>query len=38
MQSFLMFSGALAMILGLVAVIEGNLRCFGLIRRKRSQS
>jgi hypothetical protein len=32
-----MFSGTLAIIVGLAAVIEGNLHCFSLIRRKRSQ-
>jgi hypothetical protein len=38
MASFLMFSGALAIIVGLVAVIEGNLHCFALMRRKKSLS
>jgi hypothetical protein len=36
-EGFLIFSGALAMIVGLVAMIEGNLRCFGSMRRKKNQ-
>jgi hypothetical protein len=38
MENFLIFSGALAMLVGLLAVIEGNLHCFGLTRRRRSSS
>jgi hypothetical protein len=38
MESFLIFSGILAMLVGLLAVIEGNLHCFGLMRRKRGSS
>jgi hypothetical protein len=37
MQSFLIFSGVLATLVGLVAVIEGNLQCFGIIRRVKNQ-
>jgi hypothetical protein len=38
MENFLIFSGTLAMLVGLLAVIEGNLHCFGLTRRRRSPS
>jgi hypothetical protein len=37
MESFLIFSAALAMLVGLGAVIEGNLQCFGIMRRKKNQ-
>jgi hypothetical protein len=37
MQSFLIFSGVLATLVGLAAVIEGNLQCFGIIRRVKNQ-
>jgi hypothetical protein len=33
MESFLIFSGILATLVGLVAVIEGNLQCLGIMRR-----
>jgi hypothetical protein len=35
-KGFLIFSGALALVVGLLAMIEGNLRCFGRLRRKKS--
>lgn len=35
MEHFLIFSGALAMIVGLLAVIEGHLGCLGHMRRKK---
>jgi hypothetical protein len=35
MENFLIFSGALAMIAGLLAVIEGHLNCFASMRRKK---
>ena len=38
MENFLIFSGILAMLVGLLAVIEGNLHCFGLTRRKKGSS
>ena len=38
MENFLIFSGTLAMLVGLLAVIEGNLHCFGVARRRRSSS
>jgi hypothetical protein len=38
MENFLIFSGALAMLVGLLAVNEGNLHCFGLTRRKKASS
>jgi hypothetical protein len=38
MKGFLFFSGALAMLFGLVAMIEGNLHCLGLLRRKKGRS
>ena len=34
MGSFLLFTGVLAMILGSLAVIEGQLGCFSHMRRK----
>jgi hypothetical protein len=34
MENFLIFSGALAMIVGLLAIIEGSLLYFGIIRPK----
>jgi hypothetical protein len=37
MESFLMFSGVLAMLVGLVAVITGNLQYFGIMRHKKNQ-
>jgi hypothetical protein len=36
-QGLLIFSGALAMLVGLGAIIEGNLHCLGMLRRKRGQ-
>jgi hypothetical protein len=36
MESFLIFSGILAMLVGLVAVIEGNLQCLGIMRRNKN--
>jgi hypothetical protein len=36
MENFLVFSGALALIVGLLAVIEGNLHCFGIMPRQKS--
>ena len=38
MENFLIFSGTLAMLVGLLAVIEGNLHCFGLTRRKKGSA
>jgi hypothetical protein len=38
MENFLIFSGTLAMLVGFLAVIEGNLHCFGLRRRKKGYS
>jgi hypothetical protein len=35
MEGFLFFSGALAIIVGLIAVIEGNLGCIGNMRHKK---
>lgn len=35
MEHFLIFSGALAMIVGLLAVIEGHLGCLAYMRRKK---
>jgi hypothetical protein len=35
MGNFLIFSGALAMTVGLLAIIEGNLHCFGIVHRKK---
>jgi hypothetical protein len=34
-EGFLIVSGALAMLIGLVAMIEGNLHCFGSMRHKK---
>jgi hypothetical protein len=36
MENFLIFSGTLAMLVGVLAIIEGNLHCFGLTRRQKS--
>ena len=36
-KGFLIFSGTLAMLIGLVAMIEGNLNCLGLLRRKKGR-
>ena len=38
MENVLIFSGALAMIVGFLAVIEGHLGCFGHLRRKKGLS
>jgi hypothetical protein len=35
-KGFLIFSGALALLVGLAAMLEGNLRCFGFLRRKKT--
>jgi hypothetical protein len=37
MESVLIFSAVLAMLVGLGGVIEGNLQCFGIMRRKKNQ-
>jgi hypothetical protein len=37
MAGFLIFSGTLAIIVGLVAVIEGNLGCLGIMRHRKDQ-
>jgi hypothetical protein len=37
MEGFLIFSGTLAMLIGLVAMIEGHLHCLGFLWRKRSR-
>jgi hypothetical protein len=34
-ESFLILLGALAMIVGLLAMIEGHLHCLGILRRKK---
>ena len=34
---FLIFSGVLAMLVGVVAMIEGNLHCLGFLRRKKGR-
>jgi hypothetical protein len=36
-NGFLFFSGALALLIGLVAMIEGNLHCLGLLQRKKGR-
>jgi hypothetical protein len=36
-ESFLFFVGALAMIVGLLAMIEGHLHCFGILQRKKGR-
>ena len=36
-EGFLCLSGALAMLMGVVAMIEGNLHCFGTLRRKKGR-
>ena len=38
MENFLIFSGTLAMLVGLLAVVEGNMHRFGLTRRKKGSS
>ena len=38
MEGFLIFSGALALLVGLVAMIEGHLHCLGFLRRKKGRS
>jgi hypothetical protein len=37
METILIFSAVLAMLVGLGGVIEGNLHCFGIMRRKKNQ-
>lgn len=37
MEGFLIFMGTVAIIVGLAAVVEGNLGCLGLMRRKKDQ-
>jgi hypothetical protein len=37
MEGFLILAGALTMIVGLLAMIEGNLHCLGILRRKKGQ-
>jgi hypothetical protein len=36
-EGFLILTGVLLMLLGLVAMIEGNLHCFGIILRKKDR-
>jgi hypothetical protein len=36
MESILLIAGVLAMLVGLGAVVEGNLQCFGIVRRKKN--
>jgi hypothetical protein len=36
-NGLLIFSGALAMLIGLVAMIEGNLHCLGVLLRKKGR-
>ena len=36
-KGFLIFSGTLAMLVGLVAMIEGHLHCLGFLRRKKGR-
>ena len=36
-NGFLIFSGVLAMLIGLMAMIEGNLHCLELLRRKKGR-
>jgi hypothetical protein len=36
-EGFLIFLGALAMIIGLVAMVEGHLHCFDILRRKKGR-
>jgi hypothetical protein len=38
MEGILIFSGALAMLVGLVAMIEGHLHCLGFLWRKKHRS
>lgn len=38
MKGFLIFAGSLAMLVGLVAMIEGNLHCLGFLWRKKGRS
>jgi hypothetical protein len=37
MEGFLIVSGTVAIIVGLAAVVEGNLGCLGIMRRKKDQ-
>ena len=37
MEGFLIYSGTVAIIVGLAAVVEGNLGCIGIMRRKKDQ-
>ena len=37
MEGFLIFSGTVAVIVGLAAVVEGNLGCLGIMRRKKDR-
>jgi hypothetical protein len=37
MKGFLIFAGSLAMLVGLVAMIEGNLHCLGFLWRKKGR-
>ncbi|MGH8068876.1 MAG: hypothetical protein ACRERE_27315 [Candidatus Entotheonellia bacterium] len=37
MEGFLIFSGTVAIIVGLAAVVEGNLGCLGIMRHKKDQ-
>jgi hypothetical protein len=37
MESLLILAGALTMIVGLLAMIEGNWHCLGILRRKKGQ-
>lgn len=37
MESFLILVGALTMIVGLLAMIEGHLQCLGILRHKKGQ-
>jgi hypothetical protein len=36
-KGFLIFAGALAMLIGLVAMLEGNIHCLGFLRRKKGR-
>ena len=36
-ESFLILTGVLLMLIGLVAMIEGNLRCFSIVLRKKDR-
>jgi hypothetical protein len=37
MEGFLILSGALALLIGLLAMIEGRWRWFGTLRRRKSE-